>query len=69
MPDLVECCLANAPPGIRDALRDTTDATVRERPCLQRCGHCHRAPFLVVDGEFVHGDDHRSLLADTVGEP
>lgn len=63
MPELVECCLANVHSETRTELEAMADATLSERPCLQRCGHCRRGPFLVVDGQFVRGGDHLALLA------
>lgn len=62
MPQLVECCLANTTPPVRDTLQASTCATVQARPCLQRCGHCRRGPFLILDGGFVSGGDHVALL-------
>jgi uncharacterized protein YuzB (UPF0349 family) len=58
---LVEYCLSNVSVDARVAL-DNSDHEVRETICLDRCGDCHRRPFLVVDSELRTGDSHRELL-------
>jgi uncharacterized protein YuzB (UPF0349 family) len=57
----IEYCLTNVSRATRERLR-ACPATTREHRCLQRCGRCRTAPFLVVDGAVETGDDHDDLL-------
>ena len=66
----VEYCRTNVDEAARARL-DALAATTVEKCCLQRCGTCRAAPFLVVDGEPRRGESHERL-ATTVereGEP
>lgn len=57
---LVEYCLRNVPSGSRTALAES-DLRTEGTACLGRCGDCFAEPFLVVDGEYVHGS-HEELI-------
>jgi len=61
----IECCLGNVDTETCDRLRSRSD--VRVASCLDRCGQCHAAPFLVVDGRVRTGVSHEALL-DAWGE-
>ena len=45
MAELIEYCLANVPPDVRDRLPDDAEA----ESCLGHCGLCYDGPLLVVD--------------------
>ena len=71
MTQYVESCLHNTDSTVRRLLReriDETAATIEFRSCLQRCGPCFEAPFLVVDGELRTGDSHEALVETVTGE-
>jgi len=80
MADTIEYCLRNVDGETRerlaggagtdaDATSDAdTGAEIVEQRCLQRCGDCYRAAFLVVDGRLETADSHASLLSTHLAE-
>ena len=60
MTELIEYCLANVPPAVRDRLPDGAEG----EPCLGHCGLCYDGPLLVVDGRLERAGDFSELLAD-----
>lgn len=64
MVDVIEACVSNVESTDKHALSEV-GVTTRVYPCLERCGRCYRAPFLVVDGELRTGESHADLL-DTI---
>lgn len=61
MPAVIEYCLRNVDEEIEQSL-DACHVPTRSLACMEQCGICYREPFFVVDGEFVDGSSHASLL-------
>lgn len=62
-PDTVSCCLNNVSFDVYRRYM-AADVDIDTQHCLQRCGICHEAAFLVVDSDVVRDDSHADLLAD-----
>lgn len=60
VPDIIEYCVGNVPPEVREMLPPEAEAS----PCLMRCGLCHEGAMLAVDGELRQGPSHEAILAD-----
>jgi uncharacterized protein YuzB (UPF0349 family) len=58
MPDLVEYCIDNVTPAVRENLPSVCEP----RPCLWRCGLCYAGAIMAVDGELRAGPSHEAIL-------
>lgn len=60
LPELIEYCVTNVPPEVRESLPLEAEAS----PCLMRCGQCYEGAMLAIDGDLCCGEDHETILRD-----
>lgn len=65
MKPIIEFCLSNLAGGSQEVLEQLEkdpNLDVIEYGCLSYCGQCGHAPFALVNGEVVTGENNEQLL-------